>query len=264
MYALFASLLLASCWGENAYIVKGTVMEVPSQYEVVLDHEEIPGLMGPMVMPFTTDNPDLLEDVAPGDRVFGRLMLTETGTRLVKIRVVGKGLVKADYKPMGPSPVQVGQLFPATEIPLSTGETVIVGEGQDRPTVLTFLYTSCPLPEYCPLLASRLSALQGRMGDEIRIVSVTIDPATDTPEVLTAYGRAVGAEPGKWVFGRMEPDAMMHVAWLSALQVFPESDQIMHGIRLMVLDRDGRLVERYDDNEWPLDEMVSRLRLGVD
>ena len=58
--------LLAGCWGSNAYIVEGTVVEVRPPSEVVLDHHEVPGLMPEMTMPFTVKDPSLLDGLEPG------------------------------------------------------------------------------------------------------------------------------------------------------------------------------------------------------
>jgi protein SCO1/2 len=256
-----ALLGLVACWGDNAYIVTGTVVEVNGTGEVVVAHEAIDGLMGAMTMPFDVRDPALLEDVVPGDRIVARLMIEQEGSYLAKIRVTGKGLLP-DVAPSG-GPLRPGQVLVGVEVALSDGATVTVGAGQDRPTAVTFVYTRCPMPEFCPAIVGRFQALQARVGPEVRLLAITLDPAYDTPEVLAAFASTSGADPRVWVFGRLEPAALEALAASASLPVDRASAEIVHGLRLLVLDRDGRLVERYDDARWPLDRVVEQLTTGA-
>lgn len=258
MRAALLALLLAACWGDNAYIVEGTVLEVAADGKVVVDHGEIPGLMGPMVMAF---------DVAPGqptlrrgDRIVARLHVEEPGTVLRKVRVTGyQTLPEPEVK--GPEPLRPGQALPAVEIAVPGG-TWTIGAGQPGPTVVTFLYTTCPLPEFCPLTLTRLQALQPRLPDGTRLLAVTVDPAKDTIDALAAYAKLAGADPARWQFGRLEKAQLDALAMQAGLGVFEQQGQLLHAIRWLVLDREGRLIERYDDNALPLDRVVEQLATG--
>ncbi len=255
-------LALSGCWGDNAYILEGTVLERTSETEVVVKHEEIAGLMGPMTMPFSVRDPSTLEGVEPGDRIYARLRLERDGTYLAKVRVTGKGEVPASYAPMGPGPLRPAERLARTELPLVGGGTLVLGEGQVRPAVLTFLYTTCPIPEFCPATVARLQQLQPKVKGAADIVAVTLDPDGDTPEVLTAYAEAAGADPAVWRFARIPKGELAALAARAALQVMEDGEEIAHGVRLLVLDADGRLVERYDDNRWPLARVVEQLSTG--
>ena len=136
-----------------------------------------------------------------------------------------------------------------------------LGAGQRRPTALAFLYTTCPLPAFCPATVRRLQALAPEISGRADVLVVTLDPAGDTLEVLTAFAAQVGADPEVWRFGRLEPDALEQLVARAALPVTRDG-QILHGVRLMVLDGSGALIERYDDNAWPLDRVVSQLLTG--
>lgn len=260
--ALPALALLSACWGDRAYIVEGTVLEKPSPTRIVMAHEDIPGLMPAMTMPFDARDPSVFAEVDPGERVIARLHLDPDGTFLHKVRVTGQGVIPADYEPVGTGAILPGATLPAVEVPLHDGSTWTVGAGQGAPTVLTFAYTRCPLPDYCPLTTRRLQGLQAALGEEARLLVVTLDPAHDTPEVLAAYAAGAGAAPGRWMYGRLEGEALAALARAAGLSYEPEGGEILHGLRTLVLDAEGALIERYDDNRYPEERVVSQLRTG--
>lgn len=254
---------LVACWGAHAYIVEGTVVELRPPSEVVLDHEDVPGLMGPMIMPFAVADPAMLDGLKPGTRVVARYELGEVGGKLTRLRITGQ--LPAPEVVSGPMPVRPGAVFPATSLQLQDGSTWTLGAGQAERVALTFLYTRCPQPEFCPAMVARLQALQEALAgaEGARIVAVTLDPDHDTPEVLSAYAAQVGAGPG-WRFGRVPAEALPDLALLAGMNVMRTGDgaEIAHALRLLVLDRGGALIERYDDARFPLDRVVEQLTTG--
>lgn len=263
---LFASWLAGCGESDHGYIVEGVVVEKTSPTEIVVDHKEVKGLMGAMVMPFDAKDPAMFADVQPGDRIAAKLVIEQDGSWITKIRVHGHGAVpKRAIEEASASAlptIRPGQAFPTFELPVVTGGTVKVGTGQDKPTVLTFQYTSCPLPEFCPATTARLQALQSTLGTEARLVSVTLDPEGDTVEVLSDYAKSVGARPESWVFVRTEEAELKKIAEHSGMGFTQQDGEIVHGIRWMVLAADGTLIERYDDNNLSLKRVVEQLRTG--
>jgi len=255
MMVLLAGLL--GCWGANAYIVQGTVIEVHPPSEVVIDHEDVPGLMTAMVMPFDVRDPALLDGVEPGHRVVARYELQRDGGRLTKLRITGKGPVPELALP--PAPLRPGEILDVTPIVTHRGETVVVGRGQAVPTALTFVYTRCPLPEACPAMVARLQALQAALaGHPARLVAVTLDPAYDSVEVLSAYAELIGAQAPMHL-GRTEVVPLDDLALRAGLPIVAGSGEIVHGLRLLVLDAQGALVERYDDAAFPAGRVLGQL-----
>lgn len=241
----------------GAHRITGTVVNTETS-RVTLDHDPVDGVMGAMIMSFLAHP----EDVAPlkgGDRVEATMVSSPTGFVLVDVRPVGQGdaTLREDIQPL-----LAGQVFPRTEITLADGTTTVIGEGQPQRTAITFLYTTCPDPSFCPALSARLQTLQHELASDARIVSITIDPEIDTPAVLQRYARGMSANPGTWQFARLEPEWLQRVALLSGMVVTVENGRIAHLMRMVVTDRDGTVIERYDDNEWPLDRVASQLRTG--
>ena len=252
---------LMACWGSDAYIVEGTVVEVSGVRTVVIDHKPIEGLMPAMVMDFEVKSPEMLTDVRPGDRILGRLILGKRGSYLAKLRVVGKGMVPKVDLPSRDVLV-TGQTLPAIEVATHDGSTTVVGEGQGQFTLLTFVYTRCPLPDYCPAVIGKLQPIASGLPEGARIVVLTLDPDFDTVEVLAAYAKNVGATAPTWRFGRVESEDLNRLATAAGLGIKRENNTILHGIRYLVLSPDGVLLERYDDSRWPIERVKEQLQDG--
>lgn len=240
----------------DGWPVEGTVVRKDGP-RVTVDHGPIEGLMGPMVMTFRVGES---VDVVTGDRISGRLIATGTdGYVLVGVERTGTGEagLREDVKPLA-----AGDEMPAIAVPVAPDGTMVIGAGQDEPTLVTFIYTTCPDPAFCPATVSRLQSLQAQIDSSVRILAVTIDPEHDRLPVLADYAALVGADPEIWRFGRLDPVDLQQLALLSGLSVTLKGGRIAHNVRILVLDADGRLVERYDDNEYPLERVVEQLNTG--
>lgn len=262
MRILFSLVVLSACNGANEHIVVGTVYDKPSPTRIVVNHEDIPNFMPAMTMPFDVKDASLLADVDVGDTIIARLQMEERGAFLEKVRVTGTGHVPSEFAAVGTSAVLPGAMIPSFTVPLSDGTSTVIGSGQEEATAITFTYTRCPIPDYCPLTMSRMAALQDALGGDARIVVVTMDPEHDSPSILSDYAVTHRAQPGEMLLGRLEIDALAGLAESAGLSVDRSDGEVLHGLRLLVTRADGTLVERYDDNRWPLERVVSQLRTG--
>lgn len=254
--------ILSACNGANEYIVEGTVYEKPSPTRIVVDHAEIMNFMPAMIMPFDVRDASLLEGVDVGDTIVARLQMEQEGAFLEKVRVTGTGQVPESFTAVGTNAVLPGAMVPPVTVALSDGSTTVIGEGQTEATAITFTYTRCPIPDYCPLTMSRMTALQEALGGDGRIVVVTMDPEHDTAAVLSEYAVTHGAKPGELLIGRVEQDVLEGLAKSAGLSVDRSQGEVLHGLRLLITKSDGTLIERYDDNRWPLERVVSQLKTG--
>lgn len=247
-----------------AHPLTGTVVELRGADVVVIDHAPIPGVMEAMVMPFTVADPSLLQGVDPGDQVAGRWVVEADRSYLAELRVTAEAPPAPAEKPPPLAPGQAvpeGAIFPATPVILAKGSPIVIGEGQDTggAVALTFVYTRCPVPEFCPLVVSRFQALQEQLPPGARLLAVTMDPDYDTRSVLAAFGDEAGAVPGRWDFGRVPKEVLFGLAEKSGLAVHGRGTGITHDLVLVILDRDGRLVKRYHDFQWDMAEVVGLL-----
>ena len=261
MRFLPALLWLLGCFGSDAYIVEGTVVEVTGHRTLTVDHEEIDGFMAAMVMDFEVADPSLLEGVKAGDKIVARMQVAENGALLHKVRVTGHGPAPKVAQ-SGPLPLRSGQPMPETVLHLSNGDTLTLGANQGERLLVTFLYTTCPMPDYCPAVVSRLKNIESRIPEGAKVVAVTLDPVNDTLEVLETFAKQVGVDAERWVFARVESEVLEALAFRAALSVMRDNGQILHSHRFLVLDQDGTLIERYDDNRWPVDRVLQQLGSG--
>ncbi len=239
--------------------VTGTVVEVRGPTEVVIDHDAIEGFMPAMSMPFTVADPALLAEVDPGDEVRGTLVVGGDGTRLVALTVTREHAPEAPPELAPGEPVPVGAIFPETQVMLAAGGSTLIGQGQEGRVALTFVYTRCPIPEYCPLTVSRFQSVQEVLPPGARLLAVTVDPDYDSRKVLKEYAASVGAIPGKWDFGRVPDEVLVGVAEKAGLRTDGKGTGITHDLVVVVLDEDGRVVERFRDMSWSRDRMVELL-----
>jgi protein SCO1/2 len=134
---------------------------------------------------------------------------------------------------------------------------------------VTFVYTRCPVPDFCPLMDRRFADLQrailadAALRDRVHLASVTFDPRHDTPAAIKAHAKARGADAGVWSYLTGEPAAIDHLTsrfGVSAIEERDTPESITHNLRTAVIDPAGRLVKIYNGNEWTVDALLGDLR----
>jgi len=233
----------------------------PSAGQVTIRHEAIPGFMGAMTMPFTLKDPKLLDDVNVGDEVEGSLRVEREGGEVKDYELTdlavsrpapaqGLSLNLSGGKPSLGAAAQV--LKPGDEVPDFTmtgqdGKTFRLSDLRGKVVALTFVYTRCPLPDFCPRMdtkfaeASDRASANAQRAERLRFLSVSFDPEHDTPEVLDRHARARGAKPPLWSFAVAPHDQLSKVARPLGLTYGPGKNEIIHNLILAVIDADGRL-----------------------
>ena len=254
------------------YTVVGQIVRVdPSTGYVTLRHEDIAGFMPAMTMPFAVRPMTLLEGREPGDLVTATLYvdgvdawigaLTKTGHAALPPADAGTGLV-------------IGDRLPDQAFTDQQGQPVTLAWLDGRASAITFVYTRCPLPEFCPAVDSRFRTLQqaiaaapaGSPVSKVRLLSVTIDPAFDTPQVLAAHAARVDARPEIWRFATAAVDeiaAFGHQFGLDVRRSGSGAADIEHNLRTIILDRDRRIAEMLTGAQWTADELVQKVRAAA-
>jgi protein SCO1 len=237
--------------------------------EVLIKHSDIKGFMPAMTMPFTVKDAALLSGKEPGDLVTATLVYSDVDAHL-------STLTRTGHAPLEAPPV-VSQtprvLMPGEQVP----DALLIDQYEKpRPfstlrghrVALTFIYTRCPLPEFCPLMDRHFASVQKTiqstpaLGD-VRLVTVTLDPEFDTPAVLNRHAQQLTADPAIWMFATAEPDELARFARQFGL--FVEKDpaggaNLTHNLRTAVIDPDGRLVTVHSSNDWTPAELVADLK----
>jgi protein SCO1/2 len=249
------------------YELKGRVVNVDKRAAMVtIAHDAIPGYMEAMTMPFKLRDDRLLSELTEGDRVQATLVVDGLRSWLddvVRTResVDSSNLSKADTW-VEPQP---GAEVPDFKLVDQTGKRLSLLQYRGRTLVLTFIYTRCPLPDYCPLITENFSQLQKLLQSDpgssprTRLLSITVDPEYDTPKVLRQYAAANSADSAQWDFATGSKDEVKQIATYFGMQYWREGDQVIHSLRTAIVAPDGKLVKLYRGNEWKADEVIEEV-----
>lgn len=254
---------------ERVFTVNGIVRQPARDGRIIIAHQDIPGYMPAMTMPFNVaDTPDVTE-LKPGDRVRFQLHVTDDASRADHFERLGRA---AEPRPSSALPkpgkrLKAGDTVPGFQLADEEGRPL---DGaaylKGHFTVVSFLFTRCPVPEFCPLTARKLrdvqSALQGdpRVRDRSQILVITIDPEFDTPTVLKAYGESVGADPHFWKFATGNPEQVKTLMGEFGLYAERNNGLLDHTLATAVVGSDGRLLEVWRGNGWKADEVADFVR----
>ncbi len=245
------------------YPLTGIVRNVDaSAGRVTIRHDEIPGFMDAMTMPFTLKNPKDLDKVRPGDKVEATLLVMKSGQEVEDYEL--KNLVVTEPAPQQPLTLNLsgdrphltatpavlkpGEMVPDFSMTASDGSPLKLSDFRGKEVALTFIFTRCPLPEFCPRmdrkfaeLADRIEAVSGR-AEKIRLLSVSFDPEHDTPEVLEAHAKNRGAKRPLWTFAVAPHAELNRVAPRFGLMYGPVREGINHNLVIALIDAEGRLI----------------------
>lgn len=254
--------------------VKGVIRAVESDGKTVrIEHEEIPGYMPAMTMPLTVKNPVLLAGLSAGDAVTFQLTVTENDSWISEIRKTGATEASADAfsaNAQSTAPVrdserlQPGEAVPDFTLTDQNGKPARLSDFQGKAVVLTFVYTRCPLPNFCPLMSKNFASLEERLSAEFpgkfHLLSISIDPKFDTPEVLKKYSEAWSKDEKSWSFLTGTPEEIGNVSAMFGLFYEPSGGLINHDLRTALIGPDGKLVHVWKSNVWTPYEVQRAVR----
>lgn len=263
---LFAAcaLLAAACGGPDLYEAEGTVTELrPDLGQVVIDHEDIPGLMPAMTMNFDVADPALLAGLAPGDRIHFHLAHEGASYRLVAAEKVGEAGAAGVSGSVSLSDVApAAEPAPPFELVDQDGAPRSLASLRGKTVLLDFVYANCPGP--CPILTGTHVRVQKLLPEELRgkvwFVSVTLDPERDSPETLRAYGKARGADFASWSFLTGPKPVVEDVIARYGVGKMPApGGEIQHIVVSFLIDSEGRIVKRYFGLEHHADDLAREI-----
>jgi protein SCO1/2 len=251
------------------YELKGQILAIrPERSEVVIKHEDIKGFMPGMTMPFKVNDATLLQDKTAGDLVTATLVVGEVEAHLRTLEKTGHAAVETTAAPpAAPDIRQPGETLADARFVDQNGEPASLSAYRGHRVALTFIYTRCPLPEFCPLMDRHFATVQKTLQStpalaDVRLVTVTLDPAFDTPAVLKPYAARRGADPQRWSFLTGEPGEINKFG--SQLGIYVEHNpenpvDITHNLRTVIIDTEGRLAKVHNGNSWTPSELVADL-----
>jgi protein SCO1/2 len=207
--------------------------------------------------------------LAPGDRVRFTLRPSADGILAEAVAVTGRAPLP---EPRGLAPVvrlKPGHALPRFGLVDHEGRAVTDGDLRGHPTVLTFIFTRCPVPEFCPAVTSRFKELQSAFARDrslpadVRLLSITLDPTFDTPAVLKAYAHAIGADAARWRFAGGDSEEVLRIARAFSVHVERNGVLLDHTLATALIDAEGRVVEIWRGNGWKARAVIDALRISA-
>ena len=261
--------MLCGCVRSPHYDLRGQVLAVDrGRQEVTIKHEDIRGFMPGMTMPFKVSDPALLNGLEPGDLVQATLVVKDYTGYLTALRRTGHGTPPPLETP-AVVVLQPGERVPDIRLIDETATTRAIADWRGKVLVVTFIYTRCPFPDFCPRMDRQFKSVQAalmadpQLRDRVALLSITFDPAFDTPAVLAAHAKQVGSDPRIWHFATGDPDAISGFASRLGVSVIREgtnAENVTHNLRTGVIGSDGTLRTVFSGNEWTPAQLMDAVR----
>ena len=254
------------------YTLKGKIISVDKSAGTAnIDNEPIAGFMDAMIMSYPFRPATALDQLQPGDSITADVVLEEPGKYwLENVKVVGHS---TPVEPAGGKPTSSLHIpSPGDEVPdfkhvNQNGKTVSVHQYRGQTLLLTLIYTRCPFPDFCPRVSHEFAAIDQQIrADPARygkahILSISFDPANDTPKVLRAYGYSCAGSKDPAVFRHWEftaiPQAELpEFADYFALTYNEEGGLITHSLSTAVISADGKVFKWYHGADWQAADLL--------
>jgi protein SCO1/2 len=253
---------------EKVYAVIGAIRTpLDGEGRIVIAHEAIPELMPAMTMSFAVTDRAEAAVLKTGDRVRFQLRVNGDAWTTANFAVVG-------YEPPPATTtaakatrhrLREGDAVPEFALTTQNNEPFATAQLRGHRTLMTFIFTRCPVPEFCPAMALRFAQIQNailadpKLAGRVQLLGITLDPEFDRPGILKAYAEAVGAKPGVWQFATGEKSEIEALA--KSFAVFTERNgaTLDHTLCTALIGEDGRVLDLWRGNGWRVDEVLDAL-----
>lgn len=259
------------------HLVRGVVRRIDAEeMRISIQHDEIPNFMPAMTMPFRVKDAAELEKVEPGDTIFFRLWVTPDESWIDKLTKVADPAPNVGQMGVPPQreavrvvrdvkPLSVGDPLPDYSFTNELGRVVRFSDFGGQALAFTFIFTRCPLPEFCPRMSHNFQEVYRKLNampnapTNWHLLSISFDPHFDTPAVLHSYAQAFEADSKRWNFlttAMEDTDALTDQFELTIVKRGNEWD---HKLRTVVVDANGRIQKIIFGNEWRPDDLVEEI-----
>jgi protein SCO1/2 len=267
----------ASAAGElKTFPIRGKIVSVDAaKGSVMLDHEAVPGFMEAMTMSYKLKDPTVASELHSGDRITATLLVHKTADGFVDPQldqIVVTAQARPDYKPAVQYHVPTaGDAVPDFKLVNQNGRTIHMAQFKGKVVLLTFIYTRCPLADFCPRMNKNFAeidnALQGdaKLYGETHLLSISFDPKFDTPAILKSYGGIYtgGAKEkfAHWDFAAPPEGELEAMEQFFDLGVTPgDAGTLTHSLSTALIGKDGKVRAWYPTNEWTPAEVLAAVK----
>ena len=277
---LAGALLFSSCHRSRTpaakrYPFTGRVVSVDTQAQsAIIDGDAIPGFMEAMAMPYKVKPAATLNHLMPGDSISAEVVVQHDSRFRRPLPTTGS---KTSRPP--PTSIPSRQLAPTRctclrpakrslifHLPIRQASEFLSSNIRGKVLFLTFIYTRCPFPDFCPRMSSNFAEIYKQIGTNpalagAHLLSISFDPEHDTPKVLRDYGFSVAHthDPAlfkHWEFAAASQADLPKIADFFALTVKPENGLITHNLSTAVIGPDGKIVKWYHGSDWQPSDLI--------
>jgi len=261
----------------KSFPIRGRIVSVDAAKGMIMfDHEAVPGFMEAMTMPYKLKDPSVASELHPGDHITAKLLVHKVGDDFqdpMLDEIVVTAQARPDYKPTVQYHVPtVGDTVPDFKLTNQDGRTIHLGQFKGRVLLLTFIYTRCPLPDYCIRMSRNFAQIDKALAADpvfyakTHLLSISFDPKADTPQVLKSYGETYIGDNAKRAFAHWD-FAVPPAGDLDALTEFfdvgitpGDGGLPNHSLSTALIGKDGKVRAWYPTNEWTTDEVLAAMK----
>jgi protein SCO1/2 len=256
------------------YPLTGQVLAVHrDRQQLTIKHEDIAGFMPGMTMSFPVASPSLLDGREPGELIRATLEVRDSTGRLVEVTHAGTAPLPetTNEVAMAGGILAVGDAVPDAAFIDQSNARRSWSELTGTPLLLTFIYTRCPLPDFCPLMDQNFATIQRAAAEDavlrgrIRLVSISFDPDYDTPGVLAKHAARLKADAAVWTFLTGDRVTLDRFAGRLGIGLIRPADatDITHNLRTFLIGADGRIAKIYAGSDWTPSQAIGDLRAAL-
>lgn len=266
---------IASCrkdtFHQKRYDLSGKVLTIEKdKHLITVAHEEIKDYMPSMTMPFTLREDWAFEVLAPGDQITAILVVDGTESWLENIVITQESSDSNAAGSSGVAEAKIGDEVPDYGLVNQSEQAIHIAQYRGKALLLTFIYTRCPIPDYCTLMSNNFAQIDAQLAKQpdlyqkTHLLSISIDPDYDTPAVLRSYG---SAHTGKysdenfahWEFATGSKDQVKGIAQFFGLRYYTDQDQIIHGLRTVLITPEGKVAKVFRHNDWKPEDVLQEI-----
>ena len=231
----------------RVFTARGVVQELrPDTHVIVIRHEAIAGFMDAMTMPFKVRNPEAVAGLQGGDEITFQLHVTETESWVDRFTKTGTSQLSA-AKTNQPARMRSKSELLHCQFTNELGQAVRLADFQGQALAITFFYSRCPLPDYCPRLSRNFQAASQKLAAMTNapanwhFLSFSFDTEFDSPAMLLAYGKSDQYDPAHWSLLTGPAPQMSQLARECGMTISADGETFNHNFRTLIIDASGHL-----------------------
>lgn len=261
--------------GERSYEARGIIREMaPDGRTVEVEHEDIRGFMPSMTMPFSVHDSKEMAGLHMGDAIAFCLRVNDNDSFIDRIRKISMTEVHLPAPSATPGERSVsqnaprlreGDMMPVFQLVDQDGRKIGLETFRGHPFVLTFIFTRCPIPNFCPRMSKNFLELQDAIRKQTgliaqtRLLSVSFDPEFDSPQVLKAYAEHAQADQNIWTLATGEKSEVNDLTHGFSVYVQAEGGTLAHGLATALIDADGTIRKIWRGNGWTPADVIGEV-----